>query len=91
MGLPAEEPEAYDRASSVAAAADYKGRLLLIYGTEDDNVHPQNTIQLIHALIKNKKQFELMVYPDKTHGITGTAENIHLYTMIYDFLRKNLP
>lgn len=90
MGLPAEEPDAYEQSSSVASAAGDQGGLLLIYGTEDDNVHPQNTIQLIHALIRNKKQFELMVYPDKTHGITGTAENIHLYTMIYEFLRKNL-
>jgi len=90
MGLPAKEPDAYEQSSSVAAAAGDQGSLLLIYGTEDNNVHPQNTIQLIHALIRNKKQFELMVYPDKTHGITGTAENIHLYTMIYEFLRKNL-
>ena len=90
MGLPSEGPEAYERASSVAAAADCRGRLLLIYGTEDDNVHPQNTIQLADALIKNKKPFEVMMYPGKTHGITGAAENIHLYTMIFDFLQHHL-
>ncbi len=90
MGLPVEDPEAYERSSSIAAAGDCKGRLLLIYGTQDDNVHPQNTIQLINALIRNKKQFDLMIYPDKTHSITGAAENIHLYTMIYQFLETYL-
>jgi len=90
MGLPAEVPEAYDRASVLRAAPDYKGRLLLIYGGQDDNVHPQNTIQLVQALIRNKKQFDLMEYPDKTHGITGASDNIHLHTMIFDFLKRYL-
>ena len=53
-------------------------------------MHPQNTIQLIDAFIRNKKQFDMMLYPGKTHGITGAAENIHLYTMIYEYLKKNL-
>jgi dipeptidyl-peptidase-4 len=90
MGLPAEFPDAYDHASSVAAAADYKGRLLLVHGTQDDNVHPQNTLQLVQALIRNQKQFDLMIYPGKTHGIAGTAESTHLYTMIYEFLQRYL-
>ncbi len=90
MGVLEDNAEAYDHTSCVAAAPKYQGRLLLIHGTQDDNVHPQNTIQLIHALIRNKKQFEMMLYPGKTHGITGAAENIHLYTMIFDYLRKNL-
>jgi dipeptidyl-peptidase-4 len=90
MGNPKEDPDAYDRTSSIEAAADYQGRLLLIHGTLDDNVHPQNTIQLIDAFIRNEKQFAMMLYPGKTHGITGAAENIHLYTMIYEYLKKNL-
>ena len=90
MGLPAEAPEAYDSTSTVTAAANIKGRLLLIYGTLDDNVHPQNTIQLVNALIQNRKQFDLMEYPNKTHGITGASESIHLYTLIYEFLKQNL-
>jgi dipeptidyl-peptidase-4 len=90
MGLPTEQGEIYERASAVAAAADYAGRMMLIYGTQDDNVHSQNTIHLIHALILNKKQFDLMVYPGKTHGISGAAENIHLYTMIQEFLQRYL-
>jgi dipeptidyl-peptidase 4 len=90
MGLPKDNQEAYDRASMVLAASRLQGRLLLIHGTQDDNVHPQNTLQLAQALIKSKKQFDLMLYPNKTHGITGASENIHLYTLIYDFLCRNL-
>jgi dipeptidyl-peptidase-4 len=90
MGLPAEDPEAYDRTSAVKGAANYTGRMLLIHGTHDDNVHPQNTIQLIDALIKNKKQFDVMFYPNKTHGIRGAAAQTHLYTMFYDYLERYL-
>ncbi len=90
MGLPSEVPDDYSRTSTVAAAAELRGRLLLIYGTLDDNVHPQNTVQLANALIRARKQFDLMEYPNKTHGITGTSENIHLYTMIYEFLERHL-
>jgi dipeptidyl-peptidase-4 len=90
MGLPSEYPDAYESVSSVAAASDCRGKLLLVHGTQDDNVHPQNTLQLVQALIRNEKQFDLMIYPDKTHGIAGTAESTHLYTMIYEFLQRNL-
>ncbi|MEE8586916.1 MAG: DPP IV N-terminal domain-containing protein [Acidobacteriota bacterium] len=90
MGLPGEDIEAYERTSSVEAAANLNGRLLLIHGTHDDNVHPQNTIQLMNGLIKNRKQFEVMFYPNKTHGISGRDEKVHLYTMIYEFLERQL-
>jgi dipeptidyl-peptidase 4 len=90
MGSPTQDREAYDRASAVSAASDCNGRLLIIHGTLDDNVHPQNTYQLIHALIESQKQFDLMIYPGKTHGITGATENIQLYTMIYKFLERYL-
>jgi dipeptidyl-peptidase-4 len=90
MGRPQDDPEVYDAASSVLYAGSCRGPLLLIYGTQDDNVHPQNTIQLANALIRSRNQFDLMMYPDKTHGITGAADNVHLYTMIYDFLIRNL-
>ncbi len=90
MGMPQENREAYTRTSPVKAAANYQGRLLLIHGSQDDNVHPQNTIQLINALIDNRKQFDLMLYPNKTHSIYGITESIHLYTMIYQYLVNNL-
>ena len=90
MGVPEDDPEAYVRTSSVKAAENYSGRMMIIFGTHDDNVHPQNTIQLIDALIKNEKQFDLLVYPNKTHGITGRAHTMHLYTRMLEFLEMYL-
>ncbi|MEM7587178.1 MAG: prolyl oligopeptidase family serine peptidase, partial [Acidobacteriota bacterium] len=90
MGLLEENEEAYDRTSAVQGAGDVKGRLLLIHGTHDDNVHMQNTLQMINALIENRRQFDLMLYPNKTHGITGADHNMHLYTMIYEYLERHL-
>jgi dipeptidyl-peptidase-4 len=90
MGMPDKNPEAYDRASVVKAAAHYQGRLLLIHGTLDDNVHPENTIRLVDALIENGKKFDLMLYPDKTHDISGAASGIHLYRTMFEFLQMNL-
>jgi dipeptidyl-peptidase 4 len=90
MGIPAEDPEAYERTSSVEGAKNYGGRLLLIFGTHDDNVHPQNSIRLIQALIDNRQQFDLMIYPDQTHGFRGANELVHLWTMIYEHLERNL-
>jgi dipeptidyl-peptidase-4 len=90
MGMPDQAPEAYDRASAVKAAADLQGRLLLVHGTLDDNVHLQNTIQMVDALVAHNKQFDLMLYPDKTHSIYGAADSLHLYTTLYQFLTRTL-
>jgi dipeptidyl-peptidase-4 len=90
MGTPQDDPEAYRRTSSIEGVENYAGRLLLIHGTHDDNVHPQNTLKLIDRLIKNRKQFDLMMYPNETHGIRGTDEVIHLWTMVYEYLERNL-
>ena len=90
MGTPRGDPEAYERTSSVKAAANYSGRMLIIHGTQDDNVHPQNTIQLVNALIENRKQFDLMLYPGKTHAVRGKDQNIHLWTMVYEYLERYL-
>jgi dipeptidyl-peptidase-4 len=90
MGLPEDDPEAYERTSAVAGAAGLEGRLLLIHGTHDDNVHPQNTLKMADALIRARKQFDLMLYPNKTHGISGEGPNVHLYTLIFDYLERHL-
>ncbi len=90
MGVPEEDPEAYERTSSVVDASNYNGRMLIIHGSHDDNVHPQNTFQLIDALIKNRKQFDLMFYPNKTHGIRGSNAVIHLWTMVFEFMERHL-
>lgn len=89
MGLPKENASAYDD-SMVRAAGSLSGSLLLVHGTSDDNVHFQNSIQMIDSLIRSEKQFRLMVYPGKTHGIDGSAERIHLFRMMEDFWKKEL-
>jgi dipeptidyl-peptidase-4 len=66
------------------------GSLLLVHGTSDDNVHFQNTIQMTDALIRAGKQFRLMVYPNKTHGIAGASTSTQLYHMMEDFWTKEL-
>jgi dipeptidyl-peptidase 4 len=89
MGLPKENPSGYGN-SIVSAASNLHGSLLLVHGTSDDNVHFQNTIQMSHALIKAGKQFRLMVYPNKTHGIAGAATRTQLFHMMADFWNKEL-
>jgi dipeptidyl-peptidase 4 len=89
MGLPKDNAGAYDD-SIVSAASSLHGSLLLVHGTSDDNVHFQNTIQMADALIRAGKQFRLMVYPDKTHGIAGSGTRTQLFHMMEDFWNKEL-
>ena len=70
MGLPKDNASGYDEFDRQRRGSLH-GSLLLVHGTSDDNVHFQNTIQMTDALIKAGKQFRLMVYPNKTHGISG--------------------
>jgi dipeptidyl-peptidase-4 len=72
------------------AADKLHGDLLLAHGTSDDNVHFQNSVQMIEALIKAGKQFRFMPYPNKTHGIGGTEDRTHLFHMIHNFLDQEL-
>ena len=90
MGLPKENVKGYDDSNMPKAADKLHGALLLVHGTSDDNVHFQNSIQMIDALIKADKQFRLMVYPGKTHGISGKAARIHLFEMIEEHLEREL-
>jgi dipeptidyl-peptidase-4 len=89
MGLPKDNQSGYDD-SIVSAAGNLHGSLLLVHGTSDDNVHFQNTIQMTDALIRSGKQFRLMVYPDKTHGIAGAGTRSQLFHMMEDFWNKEL-
>jgi dipeptidyl-peptidase 4 len=89
MGLIKENAQAYDD-SIVSAAGNLRGSLLLVHGTSDDNVHFQNTIQMVDALIRSGKQFRLMVYPNKTHGISGQNARFQLFHMMEDFWNKEL-
>ena len=89
LGLPKDNASGYDE-SIVNSASSLHGSLLLVHGTGDDNVHFQNTIQMTDALIKAQKQFRLMVYPDKTHGISGSGTRTQLFHMMEDFWNKEL-
>ena len=82
MGLPKENADGYKLASVQNAAANLSGHLLIVHGTSDDNVHMQNTMQLAQAFINSGKQFELLLFPRKTHGIAGTAPRTTLYERI---------
>ncbi len=90
MDLPQNNEDGYRNSSPVNFAGDLKGSLLEVHGTSDDNVHMQNTIQMVNGFINAGKQFELMLYPRKTHGIAGKAARSHLFHMIQDHFEKNL-
>ncbi len=90
MGLPAEEPLAYRRTSALEAADQLHGRLMLMHGTSDDNVHPQNTIALIDALIDAGKPYDLQLYPGQTHGISGAKDRLHAFRTMEQFWIREL-
>ncbi len=85
MGTPQQNPSGYAGSSDVAAAHSLADPLLLVAGTGDDNVHWQNTLQFIQALINADKPYQLLVYPNKTHGISGPAARTHLFTAMERF------
>lgn len=90
LGLPRDNPQGYENSSLPMAAGQLHGALLLVHGTSDDNVHFQNSVQMIDALIKAGKQFRFMPYPDKTHGIGGAADRDHLFHMMEDHFEREL-
>ena len=90
MGLLKDDKDGYAMSDVTKAADKLHGSLLLVHGTSDDNVHFQNSIQMINALIAAGKQFKLMVYPNKTHSISGKDARVHLFTMIQDHFEKEL-
>lgn len=90
MGLLKEDPTGYAESDVTKSAANLHGALLLAHGTGDDNVHFQNSVQMIDALIKAGKQFRLMIYPNKTHSISGSDARDHLYHMIEDHFEREL-
>ena len=90
MRTPQENPDGYDDNSPINHAAKLKGKFLLIHGSGDDNVHFQNTMVFTEKLVQAGRQFEMQVYPDKNHGISGGNTIMHLYTRMTDFILNNL-
>lgn len=90
MGLPQDNPLGYDNNSPINHVDKLKGKFLLIHGTADDNVHFQNAVELIEKLVQAGKQFDVMIYPDKNHGIRGGNTTMHLYTLMSNYIKANL-
>jgi len=90
MQTPEENASGYDDNSPINHVARLKGKYLLIHGSGDDNVHFQNSVEMVSALVKANKQFDLFFYPDKNHGIYGGNTRLHLYTKMTDFILENL-
>ncbi|MBM3776966.1 MAG: S9 family peptidase [Acidimicrobiia bacterium] len=90
MQTPQRNPAGYDRSSVVEAAADAHGRALIVHGTIDDNVHVQNTMQLVYALQRAGKTFEVMIYPRSRHGVSDPRQYLHLQRLTYDFLMRTV-
>lgn len=90
MRTPQENEKGYDENSPVFFADKLKGKFLLIHGTADDNVHFQNSLEFVDALVKTNKQFEFFAYPNKNHGIYGGNTRNHLFNMMFNFTLNNL-
>lgn len=90
MRTPQENPDGYDDNSPINYAPLLKGKLLLIHGGSDDNVHMQNTMEMVLALTEAGKQFEMQIYPNKNHSILGARTRLHLYERMTGFILKNL-
>jgi len=92
MGLPQENMEDFVMGSPLTYAKNLEGNLLIVHGTGDDNVHYQNMEMLINELIKENKQFQMMSYPDRSHGISeGENTSRHLFTLLTNYLLEYTP
>ncbi|MFY8096728.1 MAG: S9 family peptidase [Flavobacterium sp.] len=90
MQTPQENASGYDNNSPINHVNKLKGNFLLVHGTADDNVHVQNTMKMIEALVQANKQFDWAIYPDKNHGIYGGKTRLQLYTKMTNFLLEKL-
>jgi Dipeptidyl aminopeptidases/acylaminoacyl-peptidases len=90
MGLPQDNASGYDDNSPINHVDELKAKLLIVCGSGDDNVHMQNSFELISRLIEANKQYDMMVYPDKNHSIYGGNTRYHLYTKLNNYVLQNL-
>lgn len=90
MGLPQDNPTGYDSNSPINHVDKLQGKLLIVHGTADDNVHYQNAMAMVERLVAANKQFSFFTYPDKNHFIRGGNTSHHLYTMLTSYVRENL-
>jgi len=90
-GLPQTNAAGYDKGSPLTYAKNLRSKLLIVHGSGDDNVHYQNTEMMVNALVAANRPFQLMVYPNRTHSISGGTTRQHLFTLLTNFVEANLP
>jgi len=90
LRTPDENPSGYDDNSPINFVKQLKGKYLIIHGTSDDNVHIQNTIEMVNALNDANKQFDMHIYPNKNHSIFGGYTRFHLFNKMTLFIEENL-
>ena len=90
MRTPQENAKGYDDNSPINHVSKLKGKYLLIHGSADDNVHYQNSMEMVNAMVAADKQFDLFIYPNKNHGIYGGNTRNHLFQMMFNYIKKNL-
>ena len=90
MKTPAHNPDGYRKTAPRFAAKDLHGKMLLLHGTMDDNVHTQNSIQFMYELQQVGKPFEMMFYPKQRHGFTDARLNAHLRQTMFDFVMRTV-
>jgi dipeptidyl-peptidase-4 len=90
MKLPEDNEEGYRTSAPINYAGGYRGELLLMHGDADDNVHFQNSVQLVKKLIDAGRDFEFMMYPQKTHGISGPVSRVFLFNKVTEFFEEKL-
>jgi len=90
MGRPSDNAAGYKNSSALNYVGNLKGKLLIIHGTADDNVHMSNTMQLIYAFENGRQPFDLMIYPRKKHHMDGQDTKVHLFNLMTDYVKRNL-
>ena len=92
VGLPSTNAHGYDVGSPINFAQGLRGKLLVVHGSGDDNVHYQGTERLVNRLVSLGKEFDMMVYPNRTHCICeGAGTTLHVYSLLTRYLLTNLP
>ncbi|MEI8137757.1 MAG: S9 family peptidase, partial [Bacteroidota bacterium] len=90
LGKPQDNKSGYEDNSPTNFVKDIKGKFLLIHGSADDNVHLQNSMELANAMVSKNIPFDFMIYPNKSHGISGGLTRLHIYSKIFKFVKENL-
>lgn len=85
-----DNPAGYEQTSPINYVEHMKGKFLIIHGSADDNVHPQNTYQMVEEMVQQNKKFDMYIYPDKSHSIRGGNTTFHLWSTVTEWLWKNL-